>query len=135
MASMFQDYDVAVIGAGVVGAAICRELSRYKIKAALIEKESEVSFGSSKANSGISHAGFHAPKGTLKARLAVAGNRKFDTLAQELGFPFERRGEMVVAFTEEEIQILQTLYRRGIDNGVTGGKKPNRGSNQDDQQG
>ncbi len=118
MALMFQDYDVAVIGAGVVGAAICRELSRYKIKVALIEKESDVSFGTSKANSGIIHAGFHAPPGSLKARFAVAGNREFDILAEELGFPFERRGEMVVAFTEEEIQILQTLYRRGVENGV-----------------
>ena len=115
---MFHDYDVAVIGAGVVGAAICRELSRYRIKVALIEKESEVSFGTSKANSGIIHAGFHAPTGSLKARLSVAGNREFDTLAAELGFPFERRGGMVVAFTEEEIQILQTLYRRGVENGV-----------------
>lgn len=115
---MFHDYDVAVIGAGVVGAAICRELSRYNIKVTLIEKECEVSFGTSKANSGIIHAGFNPPTGSLKARLSVAGNREFDTLAEELGFPFERRGEMVVAFTEEEIQILQTIYRRGLENGV-----------------
>jgi glycerol-3-phosphate dehydrogenase len=115
---MFHDYDVAVIGAGVVGAAICRDLSRYRIRVALIEKECEVSFGTSKANSGIIHAGFHSAPGTLKARLAVAGNREFDRLADELGFPFERRGEMVVAFTEEEIQLLQSLYRQGVQNGV-----------------
>ncbi|HUV07506.1 MAG TPA: NAD(P)/FAD-dependent oxidoreductase [Spirochaetia bacterium] len=115
---MFHNYDVAVIGAGVVGASICRELSRYKIRAALLEKEEDVSFGTSKANSGIIHAGFHAASGTLKAKLAVDANREFDRLAEELSFPFERRGELVVAFTEEEIQILQTLYRRGVENGV-----------------
>jgi len=72
---MFHNYEVAVIGGGVVGASICRELARYRIRVALIEAEHEVSFGTSKANSGIIHAGFHASPGSLKARLAVAGNR------------------------------------------------------------
>ncbi len=115
---MSGSYDVAVIGAGVVGASICRELARYKTKVALIEKESDVSFGTSKANSGIIHAGFHAAPGSLRARLAVPGNREFDRLADELGFPFERRGEMVIAFTEEELRVLQSLYRKGVQNGV-----------------
>jgi glycerol-3-phosphate dehydrogenase len=115
---LMNHYDVAVIGAGVVGAAIARQLSRYKIDIVLIEKESDVSFGTSKANSGIIHAGFHSKKGSLKAMLAVRGNREFDRLAKELGFPFERRGELVIAFTEEENRALQSLYRQGIENDV-----------------
>ncbi len=111
-------YDVLIIGAGVVGASIARLLSRYRIKVAVIDKEMDVSFGTSKANSGIIHAGFHAPFGTLKARLVVEGNRQFDRLAGELEFPFERRGELVVAFTEEELRILQSLYENGRENNV-----------------
>jgi len=113
-----QSYDVVIIGAGVVGASIARELARCKMRIALLEKEADVSFGASKANSGIIHAGFHSGPGTLKAKLAVQGNREFDRLAEELQFPFERRGEMVVAFSEEEIRILQGLYRQGRRNGV-----------------
>ena len=112
------EYDVAVIGAGVVGAGVARELSRSRVTVALVEKEVDASFGTSKANSGIIHAGFHDTPGTLMARLCVAGNRAFDRLAAELGFPFERRGELVVAFTEEEVQALQRLYERGRENGV-----------------
>lgn len=116
--SAVPEYDVAVIGAGVVGAGVARELSRFRVGVALVEKEVDASFATSKANSGIIHAGFHDTPGTLKARLCVAGNRAFDRLAAELGFPFERRGELVVAFTEEEVQALQRLYARGRENGV-----------------
>ena len=111
-------FDVCIVGAGVVGAAIARELSRYRIRTALLEKEVDVSFGTSKANSGIIHAGFHAPPGTLKAELCVKGSRVFDHLSEELEFPFERRGELVVAFNDEELRILQTLYRTGRRNRV-----------------
>jgi glycerol-3-phosphate dehydrogenase len=115
---MNADYDVAVIGAGVTGAAIARRLSRYQLKVALIEKEVDVSFGTSKANSGIIHAGFHDQPGSLKATLCVRGNAEYDRLSEELGFPFERRGELVVAFNDEQEQVLQMLYRRGLENGV-----------------
>jgi glycerol-3-phosphate dehydrogenase len=115
---MSEIYDVAVIGAGVVGAAIARNLSQYKLKIAVIEKEVDVSFGASKANSGIIHAGFHAEPNTLKAKLAAKANRKFDRLYEELDFPFERRGEFMVAFSEEDIRILQTYYERGQQNNV-----------------
>jgi glycerol-3-phosphate dehydrogenase len=113
-----QRFDVLIIGAGVVGAAIARELSRYRVRTALLEKEVDVSFGTSKANSGIIHAGFHAPPGTLKAELCVKGSRVFDRLSEELEFPFERRGELVVAFDEEELRILETLYTTGRENHV-----------------
>lgn len=115
---MALSFDVIIIGAGVVGAAIARELSKYKIDAALLEKEAEVSFGTSKANSGIIHAGFHSPPNTLKARLCVAGNRLFDRLSEELNFPFQRRGELVAAFSYEETQILKDLMEQGQKNKV-----------------
>ena len=115
---MNTQFDVIVIGAGVTGAAIARELSRFKLKTAIVEKEVDVSFGTSKANSGIIHAGLHSPSTTVKGKLELAGNRMFDRLKEELDFPFERRGEFMVAFTEEEIRILQTFYLRGKDNDV-----------------
>ncbi len=115
---MYDNYDVAIVGAGVTGASIARRLARYKLKVALIEKEIDVSFGTSKANSGIIHAGFHDIPGSLKAKMCVSGNAEYDRLSRELGFPFERRGELVVAFDDEQEQVLQMLYNRGIDNGV-----------------
>ena len=111
-------FDVVIVGCGVAGAAIARELSRYKIKVAVLEKEADVSFGTSKANSGIIHGGFHAAPGSNKAKFVVPGNRMFDKLCEELEFPFERHGELMVAFTEEEIRILHTYYERGKKNRV-----------------
>ncbi|HBM14839.1 MAG TPA: FAD/NAD(P)-binding oxidoreductase [Lentisphaeria bacterium] len=115
---MKNDFQVIVIGCGVVGASIARELSRFDVKVAILEKEADVSFGTSKANSGIIHAGFHSTKGTLMARFVVPGNRKFDRLCDELEFPFERRGELMVAFDDNELRILQTYYKMGLDNKV-----------------
>ena len=71
-------YDVAIIGGGVVGCAIARELSRYELRIALLEKCAEVGFGTTKTNSGIIHPGHHSPPDTLKGRLAVRGNELFD---------------------------------------------------------
>ena len=115
---MNNDYDVLIIGGGVVGASIARELSHYKVSVALLEKEIEVSFGTSKSNSGIVHAGFHSKPGTLHAKLCVEGNRAFDRLSEELEFPFERRGSLMVAFTEEELDALHLFYARGRKNDV-----------------
>ena len=81
------DYDVAVIGCGVSGANIARRLSAYQIKTAALEKAADVSFGVSKANSGIIHGGFHHNKKYLKARLEIQGNLMFDQLRRELVFP------------------------------------------------
>jgi glycerol-3-phosphate dehydrogenase len=109
-----RNYDVTIIGAGVIGAAIARRLSRYKIRTVLIDKEEDVSFGTSKANSGIIHAGFHASPGMLKTQICIKGNQMFDRLKEELGFSFERRGELVVAFDETEMEMLRSLYAQGI---------------------
>ncbi|MBI9106369.1 MAG: NAD(P)/FAD-dependent oxidoreductase [Spirochaetales bacterium] len=113
-------YDIAIIGAGVSGASIARKLSQYNLKTILIEKEADVSFGTSKANSGIVHAGFHTSWKYLKSRLEIQGNLMFDGLQRELGFPFRRCGIIVAAFSEEELKHVQELYRQGVENGVIG---------------
>jgi glycerol-3-phosphate dehydrogenase len=111
-------YDVAIIGAGVSGAAIARRLSRCHVKVALLERCADVSFGVSKANSGIIHAGFHHSPASLKARLEIEGNRAFDGLHAELGFPFRRAGIVVAAFSVEEMGTVERLYAQGEQNGV-----------------
>jgi glycerol-3-phosphate dehydrogenase len=111
-------FDVAIIGAGVVGAAVARRLSSYQLSVALFERRADVSFGVSKANSGIIHAGFHHNPATLKARLEVRGNLMFDRLKSELGFPFRRVGIIVAAFSPEELKIVESLYAMGAANGV-----------------
>jgi glycerol-3-phosphate dehydrogenase len=111
-------HDVAVIGAGVTGAAIARRLSAYRISVAVLERCADVSFGVSKANSGIIHAGFHHKPSTLKARLELRGNFMFDALENELGFPFRRVGVLVAAFTYEEMKAVEALYAQGVSNGV-----------------
>jgi len=113
-------FDVAIIGAGVCGASIARVLSAYNVSVVLLEKEADVGFGVSKANSGIIHAGFHHRSGTLKARLEIQGNLMFEKLHYELGFPFKRVGIMVVAFSEEQMKTVGRLYEQGIANGVEG---------------
>jgi glycerol-3-phosphate dehydrogenase len=117
---MTQRYDVAIIGAGVVGAAIARTLSRYELNIALLEREADVGFGTSKANSGIVHGGFHTPWKYLKTKLEVQGNLMFDGLQKELDFPFRRCGILAVAFREEELKTVETLYRQGVENGAIG---------------
>jgi glycerol-3-phosphate dehydrogenase len=111
-------YDVAIIGAGVSGAAIARLLSRYHLRIALLERCVDVSFGVSKANSGIIHAGFHHSPSSLKARLEIEGNRAFDALHAELGFPFRRAGIVVAAFSVEEMKTVDRLYEQGVANGA-----------------
>jgi glycerol-3-phosphate dehydrogenase len=113
-------YDVAIIGAGVIGTYIARELSRYKLKIALLEKDNDVANGTTKANSAIVHAGFDAKPNTLKARMNVQGNTMFDEVCKELHVPFKRIGSIVVAFSEEELETLKELYDRGIENNVPG---------------
>ena len=112
--------DVVVIGGGVVGSAIARELSRYSLTVVLLERAPDVATGTSKANSGILHAGFDAEPGTWKARLNVRGSHLYQTASEELGIPRRRVGSLVVASEEAELGTLEELRRRGIENGVTG---------------
>ncbi|MDR2484444.1 MAG: FAD-dependent oxidoreductase [Treponema sp.] len=114
------NYDVAIIGCGVSGANIARRLSVYTIKTAILEKGADVSFGTSKANSGIIHGGFHHNKKHLKARLEVQGNLMFDQLRRELDFPFRRCGIVVAALHEDEMKAVEHLYMQGVENGVIG---------------
>ena len=113
-------YDVAIIGAGVSGAMVARELSRYNIKVALVEKCSDMAMGTTKANSAIVHAGFDAMPGTLKARLNVEGTAAMPGLCETLHVPFKPIGSYVVAFSNEEVETLEELKARGEENGVPG---------------
>jgi len=115
-----EQFDVAIIGAGVCGANIARKLSQYELDVALLEKEIDVSLGTSKANSGIVHGGFHDHISTLKARLELQGALMFDRLHEELDFPFERCGILVAALHEDEMHAIEQLYLQGVDNGVIG---------------
>ena len=111
-------YDVVIIGAGVSGSASARELSRYKVNACVIEKAEDVCSGTSKANSGIVHAGFDAPVGSLMAKLNVKGNEMMEELSKELDFPFKKNGSLVICLSKDDMPKLQELYDRGRKNGV-----------------
>ena len=111
-------YDVIIIGAGVIGSAVARELMRGDRKVAVLEKGMDVCEGTSKANSGIVHAGFDAAPGSLKAKLNVEGNKRMEELSKELDFLFRQNGSLVLCFHEEEKDKLQVLYDKGIKNGV-----------------
>ena len=113
-------YDVAVIGAGVVGGMLARELSRYKLNICIIEKESDVAMGATKANSAIVHAGFDAKEGSLKAKLNVRGSMIMEQVAKELGVSYKRNGSLVVGFNDEDRKTLEALLDRGKRNGVDG---------------
>lgn len=117
---MPEPYDVIIIGGGVVGCMIARYLSRYQLAILLIEKEADIGMGASSANSAIVHAGYDPLPGTLKAKMNVAANPLWDALAGELNFPFERRGDYVVAVGAEELSSLEKLLTQGKMNGVPG---------------
>ena len=113
-------YDIIIIGAGVSGCAVARELSRYDLKICVLDKESDVCEGTSKANSGIVHAGHDAKPDTLKAKLNVQGNLMMEEMAKKLDFPFKRNGSLVVCQNKEELSKLEELKARGKENGVEG---------------
>ena len=114
------EFDATIIGCGVSGANIARRLSAYNIKTAILEKAADVSFGTSKANSGIIHGGFHHDKKYLKTKLEIQGGAMFDQLRRELNFPFRRCGIIVAALHDDEMETVARLYERGIENGVVG---------------
>lgn len=113
-------YDVVVIGGGVIGCAVARELSKNKAKIALLDKEADVCFGTSRANSAIIHAGFDAKSESNMARLNVRGNEMMNELAEKLEINFKRIGAMVLCFDINDVVNLKKLYERGIANGVPG---------------
>ena len=112
------NFDAVVIGGGVTGCAVARELSRYELHTALVEREEDVCSGTSKANSAIVHAGHDAVPGSVKARFNVEGNQMMGELAKDLDFEFERNGSLILCFAEEDRPALQELYDKGIKNGV-----------------
>ena len=110
--------DVIIIGGGVVGVSVAYELSKYKLKTVLLEKNQEIGMGTTKANSGIVHAGYDCKPGTLKAKLNVRGNELIGQLSESLNFRFRRNGSLVLAFSEAEIDVLKKLKGQGEKSGV-----------------
>ncbi|MGG7057035.1 NAD(P)/FAD-dependent oxidoreductase [Clostridium tertium] len=113
-------YDVVIIGAGVIGASIFRELTKFNLKVAILEKENDVAMGTTKANSAIIHAGYDPENGTLMAKYNVIGNEMFEDLCKELCVPFKRNGSLVIAFNEDDMKVIKHLYENGIKNNVKG---------------
>lgn len=111
-------FDVTIIGTGVIGCAVARELSRYKLNTCVVEKNVDLANGTTKANSAIVHAGFDAKPETLKGKLNAKGNTMFDKLSEELDFPFKRNGSFVLCFDEKDMDGLRELKKKGEENGV-----------------
>lgn len=111
-------FDVTIIGAGVVGCSIARELSKYKLNVCILEKEVDIASGTTKANSAIIHAGFDAKPYSLKGKLNAKGNSMFDKLKMELNFPFIRNGSLVLSFDKNDFHKLTELKEQGEKNGV-----------------
>jgi len=115
---MSRSFDVAIVGAGVVGCAIARQLARYELRIALIDAAEDVGMGASRANSAIVHAGYDCPPGSVEARLNVIGNALYRPWCDELDVPFKRCGSFVIGFGPEDEETLRGLYERGLKNGV-----------------
>lgn len=111
-------FDVVIIGGGVTGTSVASSLSRYDLSICVLEKTNDVSNGASKANSGIVHAGYDAKPGTLMAKFNVEGNAMYPELCKRLDVPFRPIGSYVVAFTDEDVETLKELLKRGETNGV-----------------
>lgn len=111
-------YDVVVIGAGIIGSAIARELMRYRLSVCVLEKENDVATGATKANSAIVHAGFDAAIGSMKAKMNVRGSQLMEKNAKELNVNYINNGSIVIGYNDTDMQKLKELYERGIKNGV-----------------
>ena len=112
-------YDIVIVGAGVVGGMIARELARYDLKICILEKENDVAMGATKANSAIVHAGFDAKEGSMKAKMNVRGSILMPKVTKELGVKYIRNESLVVAFESERAEV-EAIYERGVRNGVEG---------------
>lgn len=113
-------YDVVIIGAGIVGCMVARELSKYQLSVAVLEKESDIGMGQSTSNSAIIHSGHDPEPGTMKARMNVRGNELWYEIAPELDIPLDHTGALIVAVGQEEHDALPALLERGRENGVKG---------------
>jgi glycerol-3-phosphate dehydrogenase len=112
--------DVVIIGGGVIGTGIARELSKFDIETIVIEKNSDLSEGTTKANNGMIHSGFDSKTGSLKAQMNVKGNAMYDKWQEELGFRLVRSGSFVAGFDESDDEYLNMYLERGLKNGVPG---------------
>lgn len=117
---MEKHFDVIIIGGGVIGSAAARELSRYRLKIGVLEKERDIVNGASGRNTGLLHSGILYEKSLLRTKCCMEGNAEFDKVAKELDVPFKRCGKLIVGFGETEKQRLLKLYDRGIENGIQG---------------
>lgn len=122
MPNLPKHYDTIIIGAGVVGCAAARFLSRYRLNVLVIEAEDDIACGATKANSGIVHAGYDCEPGTLKAELNLKGSVMYQTLAEELDIPFKVNGSLVLCYQKEDHNKLEELYQRSIENKIPGTK-------------
>ncbi len=113
-------YDVAIIGAGIIGTMTARELAKYDLKICILEKGNDVAVGATKANSAIVHAGFDAEEGSLKARFNVKGSKMMKKVTDELGVKYKNNGSLVVGFNADDYRVLVELLERGRNNGVEG---------------
>ena len=114
------EFDVLIVGAGVIGGMLARELSRYQLSVCLLEKENDVACGATRANSGIVHGGYDPVPGTLKAKLNAEGVELLFEAAKQLHVPCKRNGSLVCAFCEEENAVIEELYAQGQENGIPG---------------
>lgn len=112
--------DVVIIGAGITGCAIARQLSKYKLNVLVLEKEDDISCGTTKSNNGMIHSGYDSKHGSLKAEMNVKGNAMYTQWAQDLHFAFKRTGSFVLAFNEKEHEVLKYYLENGTKNGVPG---------------
>ena len=112
--------DIVIVGGGIIGCAIARELSRYSLQTLVIEAANDIACGTTKANGGLIHYGYDPAPGTMKSKVNARGNKLYSTWSKELGFEFKRTGSMVLAFTQSDCEHLQTLLENGHANGVEG---------------
>lgn len=122
MTSTDSHNDVVVVGAGIVGLAVAREITRRhpELSVTILEKESEVAVHQTGHNSGVVHGGIYYEPGSLKARLCVDGARLMYDYCAEHAIPYERCGKLIVAVREDELGRLDALQQRGVANGVPG---------------
>lgn len=120
MSNEIRKSDILIIGAGGVGCAIAHELSHYQLKVTVLEKECDVAAGTSGRNSAVVHAGFNNKPGSLMASLCVEGNEGFEALACDLGIPYQKTGKILVAFDDEDMEILRRMAAQGEANGCKG---------------